>query len=364
MNGSGMSMKYWIAYLREKRNVIILFLVTIAIFLIMGFLCQTENMGILLYAALLSLVIWAAAGFFSGMRYVQQCGRLDEVLKYLENSQDTFLDLLWGSERNWTETAMESHTKEGELLRLLRLVGEKHMTERRRWEEKSADRSDYYSMWTHQIKTPIAAVKLLLVSRKGADKNDFLLREELFKIEQYVEMALAYQRLESISSDLVLQEYDLYTLLKQAVKKYSVLFINKELTLQMEDQKVAVLTDEKWFVFCIEQFLSNSIKYTNSGKISLWSKVEEDEVHLFIEDTGIGIRSEDLPRIFERGFTGYNGRLDKRSTGIGLYLCKRVLDHLSISVRVESQTGQNARVESQSGQGTRVELIVTRLTKM
>lgn len=359
-----MNMKYWVAYLREKRNVLILYLVTMALFLIMGFLSQTENMGILLYAAFLSLFLWGVVGIFDGMKYVKQCRLLEEVLQCLENSSDAFLDMLWESETHWVETAIESDTKEGELLRLLRLVGEKHLTQRRHWEEKSADRSDYYSMWTHQIKTPIAAVKLLLDSSKGEDKNDFLLREELFKIEQYVEMALAYQRLESISSDLVLQEYELYSLLKQAVKKYSVLFINKGLTLQLDEQQVTVLTDEKWFVFCIEQFLSNSIKYTNSGKISLWSKVEEDETHLFIEDTGIGIRSEDLPRIFERGFTGYNGRLDKRSTGIGLYLCKRVLDHLGISVRVESWTGQGTRVDSQTAQGTRVELIMTRLTKM
>lgn len=347
-------MKFWFAYLREKRNVLILYLVTIALFLVLGFLNHTENMGILLYAALLSLFLWGAAGIFDGMKYVKHCRLLEEVLQCLENTPDTFLDMLWESETHWVETAMESDTREGELLKLLHLVGEKQLTERRRWEEKSADRSDYYSMWTHQIKTPIAAVKLLLESSKGEDKNDFLLREELFKIEQYVEMALAYQRLESISSDLMLQEYDLYSLLKQAVKKYSVLFINKGITLQLEEQLVTVLTDEKWFVFCIEQFLSNSIKYTNSGKITLWSKVEEDETHLFIEDTGIGIRSEDLPRIFERGFTGYNGRLDKRSTGIGLYLCKRVLDHLGISVKVVSTIGQ----------GTRVELIMTRLTKM
>lgn len=347
-------MRFWFAYLREKRNVLILYLVTIALFLSMGFLSQTENMGILLYAAFLSLFLWGVAGIFDGVKYVKQCRLLEEVLQSLVNSPDAFLDMLWESETHWVETAIESETKEGELLRLLHLVGEKHMTERRHWEEKSADRSDYYSMWTHQIKTPIAAVKLLLESSRKEDKNDFLLREELFKIEQYVEMALAYQRLESISSDLVVQEYDLYALLKQAVKKYSVLFINKGLTLQLDEQQVTVLTDEKWFVFCIEQFLSNSIKYTNSGRISLWSKVEEDETHLFIEDTGIGIHSEDLPRIFERGFTGYNGRLDKRSTGIGLYLCKRVLDHLGISVKVVSQTGQ----------GTRVELIMARLTKM
>ena len=343
-NNSGLNMKFWFAYLREKRNVLILYLATIILFFIMSFLGQIDNRGLSLYAALLSLFLWASAGLLDGMKYVQQRRRLEEVLECLENSPDTFLDMLWESETHWVETVMESDTKEGELLRLLRLVGEKHLAQRRHWEEKSADRSDYYSMWTHQIKTPIAAVKLLLESSKSVDKNDFLLREELFKIEQYVEMALAYQRLESISSDLVLQEYDLYNLLKQAVKKYSVLFINKGLTLQLDEQKVTVLTDEKWFVFCIEQFLSNSIKYTSQGKISILTETRGEGTCLLIEDTGIGIRPEDLPRIFERGFTGYNGRLDKRSTGIGLYLCRRVLDQLGISVKVDSKVNEGTQI--------------------
>lgn len=105
-----------------------------------------------------------------------------------------------------------------------------------------------------------------------------------------------------------------------------------------------IVTDEKWFVFCLEQILSNSIKYTPRGSISLRAEEEGKRVLLFLEDTGIGIRAEDLPRIFERGFTGYNGRMDKRATGIGLYLCRRIYGKLGITVQVYSEEGRGTKV--------------------
>ncbi len=198
-------------------------------------------------------------------------------------------------------------------------------------------------MWTHQIKTPISALKLLLENNTDC-RDGFLMREELFKIEQYVEMVLTYQRLDDMASDLVLQEYEIAPLIRQAVRKYSVLFINKGLSAKVPDTKARVVTDEKWFSFCLEQLLSNSIKYTCSGGIRFLAEEGEREICLTVEDTGIGIRAEDLPRIFEKGFTGYNGRLDKRSTGIGLYLCRQVLGHLGIKIRAESQVGCGTRM--------------------
>ena len=205
-------------------------------------------------------------------------------------------------------------------------------------------------MWTHQIKTPISAIRLLLDKSKLQDRDAFLLKEELFRIEQYAEMVLTFQRLESISSDLVLESHDLYALVKQAVRKYALSFINKSLSLELPSSESVdfipwqILTDEKWFVFCLEQLLSNSIKYTNRGGISVNAWAEGERVMLSIEDTGIGIRAEDLPRIFEKGFTGYNGRLDKKSTGIGLYLCRQVFTHLNVTIRAESQEGQGTRI--------------------
>lgn len=233
--------------------------------------------------------------------------------------------------------------------RLLFLVSEKNEARRMEWEQRTAECRDYYIMWTHQIKTPISAMRLLLENGESYDKNMFPMREELFKIEQYAEMALTFQRLENISSDLVLQEYDLYTMLKNAVRKYAVLFINKGLGIELQETELKTVTDEKWFSFCVEQLLSNSIKYTAKGKIIVRADTagtdsRDQRILLTIEDTGIGIRPEDLPRIFERGFTGYNGRLDKKSTGIGLYLCRKIFVHLGIAVRVESEEGKGTKV--------------------
>jgi signal transduction histidine kinase len=141
---------------------------------------------------------------------------------------------------------------------------------------------------------------------------------------------------------MVLGEYDLYSLVKQTVRKYSILFINSGLSLQLEEFEVKVLTDEKWLGFVLEQIISNSIKYTRKGTISIYLEKSAQKI-LVIEDTGIGIRQEDLPRIFDRGFTGYNGRMDKKSTGIGLYLCKQIMNQLSHGIWVSSEDGKGTK---------------------
>ena len=202
-----------------------------------------------------------------------------------------------------------------------------------------SDMIDYYTMWVHQIKTPISAMKLLIQTSESEISSD--LSSELFKIEQYVEMVLSYIRLGSNKNDFVLKEYDLDNIIRQAVRKYAPLFIRKKISLDFQPTNYKVLTDEKWLVFVIEQLLSNAIKYTNKGKISIYSL---ENKKLVIEDTGIGISKEDIPRIFDKGFTGYNGRTDKKATGLGLYLCKNILDKLSHKISIESEVGVKTKV--------------------
>ncbi|HZK52762.1 MAG TPA: sensor histidine kinase [Desulfosporosinus sp.] len=191
---------------------------------------------------------------------------------------------------------------------------------------------DYYTLWVHQIKTPISGMRLLLQTEASRQNSE--LTSELFKIEQYVDMVLGYLRIESISSDLVLSQYDLSKVVKQAIRKYATIFIGKKITLDFKELDCLVLTDEKWLLFVLEQILSNALKYTKSGTISIYMEAEKT---LVIKDSGIGIAGEDLPRVFEKGFTGFNGRMDKKSTGIGLYLCKQILDKLSHKVTIISQ---------------------------
>ena len=202
-----------------------------------------------------------------------------------------------------------------------------------------SDMIDYYTMWVHQIKTPISAMKLLIQTSESEISSD--LSSELFKIEQYVEMVLSYIRLGSNENDFVIKEYDLDNIVRQAIRKYAPLFIRKKINLDFQPTTYKVLTDEKWLVFVIEQLLSNAIKYTNKGKISIYPL---EDKKLVIEDTGIGISQEDIPRIFDKGFTGYNGRTDKKATGLGLYLCKNILDKLSHKISIESEVGVKTKV--------------------
>ncbi|MFZ2538119.1 MAG: sensor histidine kinase [Oscillospiraceae bacterium] len=201
---------------------------------------------------------------------------------------------------------------------------------------------DYYTLWAHQIKTPIAAISLLL--QEDETEQNAKLLQELFKIERYVELVLQYLRLESLSSDLMLAEYSLSDIVKQAIKKYAPLFIHKKIKLEFTQMDCKVLTDEKWLQFVIEQILSNALKYTPTGIISIYMDNASQKI-LVIEDTGIGIGAEDLPRVFEKGFTGYNGRMDKKSTGIGLYLCHQIVNKLSHKIAIISESDCGTKVK-------------------
>ena len=198
------------------------------------------------------------------------------------------------------------------------------------------DMTDYYTLWAHQIKTPIAAMRLLLQEEPRPE-----LEGELLKIEQYVEMVLGYLRLGSGTTDYVFRSCELDALIRQSVRKYARLFILKKISLDFRETGKTVLTDEKWLSFVIEQLLSNAVKYTPEGGCV---RIYGDGETLVITDSGIGIQPEDLPRVFEKGFTGFNGREDKKSTGIGLYLCRQVLDRLNHGISISSRPGQGTLV--------------------
>ncbi len=196
---------------------------------------------------------------------------------------------------------------------------------------------DWYTAWVHQIKTPIAVMQMTL---QGEDTPEHrALEAELFRVRQYAEMALNYLRLESGSSDLVIRACPLDGVVRQAVHKYAPQFIRKRLYLRYEGTEQTVLTDEKWLSFIIEQLLDNAVKYTQAGGVTV--TVDGEKV-LRIADTGIGVAAEDLPRIFEKGFTGYNGRTDKSATGLGLYLCQRAAHMLHHRLWAESVPGQGS----------------------
>ena len=216
-------------------------------------------------------------------------------------------------------------------------------------ENRLRELTDYYSLWAHQIKTPIAAMDLLLQEDDSPRRGE--LETELLKIRQYVEMVLSYLRLDSDSTDYVLREYPLDDILRQAVRKFAKMFILKKITLDFQETGKTVLTDEKWLLFVVEQVLSNALKYTPAGGTL---RIYGDGATVVIADNGIGIREEDQARVFEKGFTGYNGRADKKSTGIGLYLCRQVMDRLNHTISLTSRPGQGTLVRLDLGRESRM----------
>ena len=200
------------------------------------------------------------------------------------------------------------------------------------------DMIDYYTLWAHQIKTPIAAMDLLLQNDDTERGRE--LSAELFKIEQYVEMVLQYLRIGSGSTDYLICSCDLEEIVRQAARKYAVLFIRGKVQLELRPISARVLTDEKWLTFVVEQLLSNAVKYARGGKVTVFAEGET----LVIADNGIGIAAEDLPRVFEKGYTGCNGRQEQRSTGIGLYLCRQICDRLGHSLTITSELGRGTTV--------------------
>ena len=225
--------------------------------------------------------------------------------------------------------------------------------------------TDYYTMWAHQIKTPIFALRLLLQENPSTNKEALA---ELFKIEQYVEMVLGYLRTEDMSSDLTLSCCSLDSVIRDQIHKYAGIFVSRKLSLTYEGISENVLTDEKWLEFVIGQILSNALKYTRADGIHIYLKDVNDShqnsdnlsdtvisststatdtatsITLIIEDTGIGIREEDLPRIFEKGYTGVNGRENNRATGIGLYLSQKIMNRLGHHIYITSEEGTGTKV--------------------
>lgn len=204
------------------------------------------------------------------------------------------------------------------------------------YERDRKDTEDYITVWVHQIKTPIAVMRMTLSDSETEEGRRSL--AELFRIEQYIDMMLQYIRLSSDSNDLVIREYSLDELIRQSVRKFAPQFVLRKIGLNYETVDGTIVTDAKWFSCILDQFLSNAVKYTREGSVS----ITYDGEGLHIADTGIGIAAEDLPRIFEKGYTGINGRAEQRSSGLGLYLARLAADKLALEISAESKPGKGS----------------------
>ena len=312
------------SYLKKNIKVYILFIVFILIFFIMFYLYNLP-LEALIYTGSFCFLAALIASFSDYANYKESYKKLNFLEQNILNDLDALpksLDIRIDYYHKIIEKLYEELEK---------------LTQENR--QKNTDMVDYYSMWVHQIKTPIAAMNFLLDNEEVDQK---ILQQELFKIERYVEMVLTYIRLDSVSSDYVITKINLDEVVKDSVKKYATIFINKKIKLNYVSHETIVVSDKKWLSFAFEQILGNSVKYSSSGgEIT----IETCDNKLVIEDKGIGIKEEDLPRIFEKGFTGFNGRYEKKSSGLGLYLCKKTLDKLGHHIEISSKVGEGTRIE-------------------
>ena len=302
-------------HLYSRRFILSLLLIVFSIMGMFAFIFE-DGRSLLEYQLLLAFLL---ASFFLGMDIASAYKEYRNQLFYASGRPQTALEALLF-----------------EKLALLEMDKKNRAIEER---EKLNDLMDYYTLWAHQIKTPIAASSLL-VGKIEDKKVKNQLEQELFKIESYVNIVLQYLRLESFHEDLVLKKENVEDLVKEIVKKYAIFFIQKGLSLNLHDLDRTIITDRKWFVVILEQVLSNSLKYTSQGGIEIY--FQEDT--LYIKDSGLGIQDADLLRVFERGFSGYNGRLTQQSSGLGLYLSKKIADELGHQISIASQVGQGTTV--------------------
>ena len=203
---------------------------------------------------------------------------------------------------------------------------------------------DYYTMWVHQIKTPISALSLIIQNMEDTDTGSRL-RAQLVQVENYAEMALNYLRLGSESNDLQFTKVNVDEVVRSEIKRAMTMFLAKGLSVDFKPSELEVTSDKKWLGFIVGQLISNAIKYQKEGTVHFYG----DDTSFTIEDEGIGIAKEDLPRIFEKGYTGYNGHNEKKSTGLGLYLVKKAADMISAEVLFESEVGKGTKVTLRFG---------------
>lgn len=322
-------------YIKSKKKSFLMVLVCSAIFAF-TFWMYGITVAAVLYPALVCMVIMAAAFATMACSEYGKWKNMQEILQRAVGDDSEFVKILDTAEiRKQVNTTDEI---ENELLEIIERLKNGGMRLNDSMNMKYSDMVDYYTMWVHQIKTPIASMHLILQKEDSEDSRR--LRAELFRVEQYVQMVLCFLRLDSDFTDYVIKEYRVDDIIRPAVRRLAPQFIMKKLALEYEHTDEVALTDEKWLGFVVEQVLSNAVKYTSSGSISI--KCDGDR--LVISDTGIGIAAEDLPRIFDKGYTGFNGRADRKASGIGLYLCRRICDNLGHSIKVESAAGHGTTI--------------------
>jgi len=323
-------------YLIDKKFAILFYFLLMCFISLVIFLDGTVKVdfGNILYINFVSLVLFAV--YLLGEYFYRK-----KFYMYLE-------DIIMIGQEDIINQLPEPKTYEQSLYTdLLKNIYEDQSNKIEMLYEEKRQNQEFVTSWVHEIKTPIAVSRLIIENGGGKSVDEILnsFEEELDKIDSYVEQSLYYSRIDSFSKDYLIGDVELGKVIKGAVKKQAKTFINKRIRIEMEETDLSVTTDKKWLCFIIDQILANSLKYTNEGgKIKIISEKDEKEKRLIIEDSGIGIKTEDIGRVFEKGFTGCNGRDGYKSTGMGLYLAKSLAIKLGHDISIESVHGEFTRV--------------------
>lgn len=297
-------------FLKENKNLIFIFLI-ISITYLLVFLAFDIEIFVLLYGFLINLFI--ITSFLSYKYFRSEEITFEEITKNPSNREKIIIDEFYSLDKKYKNLMISYNNMESDI-------------------------KDFYGLWIHEIKTPISENKLILAD----DPPDYkLLRENNKKIEDYLNILLGFVRFNSKTNDYVFKEVNIDLLVKNIIREKSYDFISKKISLELGDLNYKTIIDEKWLSFIISQIVNNSLKYTSVGGSI---KIYFENKSLVIEDNGIGIKAADLPRVFEMGYTGENGRKVGSSTGLGLYLVKSIGKDLNLSIKIESEEGKFTKI--------------------
>lgn len=321
-------------FFKEKVITILLLLfgiITIEIFL----MAYNVGMFIKIYIPLIIMGLYMISII---IEYFKRKKFYDNLLKMLEELDEKYLI---------TEIIKTPNFLEGQIFKNSLEQIDKSMLENvNKYKYMTEDYKEYIELWIHEIKIPIATSKMVIENNKNAITKS--IDEELDKVENYIEQALFYARSNTVEKDYYIRKVVLKEIVNESIKKNKSSLIQEKISIDIHDLEIEVNTDNKWIVFILNQIIQNSIKYRKkeNSVMEIYANQGKENVILYIKDNGIGIKQGEITRVFEKGFTGTNGRLsNKKSTGIGLYLCKKLCNKLGIGIELNSVQNEGTEVK-------------------
>lgn len=319
-----------------KEKLLSFTVLVLALFTILVFLLPYNVEGfIAIYIVAVPIAIYL---IFAIAEYINKKSYYDALESNLSQLDEKYLI---------SEIIPNANFQEGKILKdTLRHTNKAMIENVNKYKFAVEDYKDYIEMWIHEIKIPIATSKLIIENNKSNVTKS--IDEEINKMENYIEQVLFYARSNTVEKDYMVSKSNLKEIVNSAVMRNKESIVYNNIKLNLHDLERTVYTDSKWCIFILNQIIQNSIKYSKKDdkKIEIYSEEKKDSVTLWVKDNGIGIKEKDISRVFEKGFTGENGRLiGKKSTGIGLYLCKKLCDKLDLGIKLDSEEGKGTVVK-------------------